>query len=101
MGCSAESRTPSSPTENHDGNDPSGLSHILASFRKNIVSEGTLVPWGVTTYNLIGLKGGSQLLVAPLGQDFIEGKLISAPTAFPCLEGRMQMMGKEVLLQRS
>ena len=54
------------------------------------MSEGALEPQGFTTYNLIGLEGGTQLLVAPLGQDFIEGKLIGTPAAFPCLWGQVQ-----------
>jgi len=40
------------------------------------------------------LKGGAQLLVAPLGQDFIEGKLGSAPATFACLRAECKHRDK-------
>lgn len=54
------------------------------------MSEETLEPQGFSTYDLIRLKGSTQLLVAPLGQDLIEGKLVRTPAAFPCLTGQVQ-----------
>lgn len=59
------------------------------------MSEETLEPQGFSTYDLIRLKGSTQLLVAPLGQDFIEGKLVRTPAAFPCLTGQVQTAWKE------